>query len=42
MEFLAEKFENGVYVSFSVNDDIIITFERVAGPDAVLSGIFFD
>lgn len=42
VEFLVEKFENGIYISFFVNEDIIITFERVSGPDAVLSGIFFD
>lgn len=37
-----EGLEKGVYISFNLKGNIHVRFERVRGPDVVLSGVFFD
>ena len=36
------KFTNGVYLQWEVSGSVIITVRPLAGPNAVVSGIFFD
>ena len=42
VECVIKEFESGIYMVFDVNEDIIISIKCVEGPDAVLSGIFFN
>ena len=34
--------QNGVYMSYEVKGEVIFRFDRMAGPNVVISGIFFD
>lgn len=42
VEHQVEDLEKGVYVSFRLKGNIYIKFEKIRGPDVILSGIFFD
>ena len=36
------SFTGGVYLTWAISGDVVFTFTRLAGPNAVVSGIFFD
>jgi hypothetical protein len=36
------SFYGGVYQTYSITGNVVITFTKLAGPNAVLSGLFFD
>jgi hypothetical protein len=36
------NFKNGIYVSYDITGPVTIRFIRTGGPNAVLSGVFFD
>ena len=36
------SFESGVYLQWAVSGNVLITFTRLAGKNAVLSGLFLD
>lgn len=42
IDYLVKEFEDGKYISFYLEESVVISFEKVKGPDAVLSGVFFD
>lgn len=37
-----EDFYNGIYLTYLLKGHVVIRIRRITGPDAVLSGIFFD
>lgn len=41
-EYTLDSFSNGCYISFDIYEDIIISVKSIKGPNAVISGIFFD
>jgi hypothetical protein len=41
-ESLTSSFHNGVYLNWQVSGHLVIKITRTAGPNAVLSGLFFD
>ncbi len=42
INYKVSEFEEGKYISFVVKKDVVITVKKICGPDAVLSGVFFD
>jgi subtilisin family serine protease len=38
----ASSFSNGIYYNWEVSGNILITFTRVTGPNAILNGLFID
>ena len=36
------SFQSGIYLDYAISGNVLITFTREAGPNAVLSGLFFD